>query len=106
MSILVDPYSNIENIRQKNPNILKIAQLNINALWNKFNSLVDLLRNNVDILLILVAKIDSSFPTAQFKIGCTAHRLDRNSDVGGISSMPEKTYLPYCWTLNYLWKVF
>ena len=32
MSILVDPYSNIENIRQENPNILKIAQLNINAL--------------------------------------------------------------------------
>ena len=32
MSILVDPYSNIENIRQKNPNILKIAQLNINAV--------------------------------------------------------------------------
>ena len=32
MSILVDPYSNFKNIRPKNPNILKIAQLNINAL--------------------------------------------------------------------------
>ena len=81
----LDPYSNIENIRSKNPNRLIIAQLNINSLRYKFDSLVEILHSNVDILLISETKIDSSFPTAQFKIeGYTTYRLDRNSNGGGI----------------------
>ena len=35
-------------------------------------------------LLILGTKIDSSFPTAQFKIGYNTYRLDRNSNGRGI----------------------
>ena len=81
----LDPYSNFENIRSKNPNRLITAQLNINSLRYKFDSLVEILPSNVDILLISETKIDSSFPTAQFKIeGYTTFRLDRNSNVGGI----------------------
>ena len=81
----LDPYSNMENIRSKNPNRLIIAQLNISSLRYKFDSLVEILHTNVDILLISETKIDSSFPTAQFKIeGYTTFRLDRNSNVGGI----------------------
>ena len=81
----LDPYSNIENIRSKNPSRLIIAQLNIISLRNKFDSLAEILHNNVDILLISETKIDSSFPTAQFKIeGYTTFRLDRNSNWGGI----------------------
>ena len=64
----LDPYSNIENIRSKNPNRLIIAQLNINSLRNKFDSLVEILQSNVDMLFISETAIDSSFPTAQFKI--------------------------------------
>ena len=48
----LDPYSNIEKIRSKNPNRLIIAQLNINSLRNKFDSLVEILYSNVDKLLI------------------------------------------------------
>ena len=81
----LDLYSNIENFRSNNPNRLIIAQLNINSLRNKFDSLVETLHSNVDIILISETKIDSSFPTAQFKIeGYTTHRLDRNSNGGGI----------------------
>ena len=81
----LDPSTNIENIRSKNPNRLIIAQLNINSLRYKFDSLVEILRSNVDILLISETKIDSSFPTAQFKIeGYTTYRLDRNSNGGSI----------------------
>ena len=80
----LDPYSNIENIRSKNPNRLIIAQLIINSQGYKFDSLVEILHSNVDILLISETKIDSSFPTAQFKIGYTTYRLDRNSNVGGV----------------------
>ena len=80
----LDPYSNIQNIRSKIPNGSMIAQLNINSLKNKFNSLVEILHSNVDILLISETEIDSSFPTALFKIGYTTYRLDRNSNGGSI----------------------
>ena len=62
----LDLYSNNENIRSKNPNILIIAQLKINSLRYKLDSLVKILHSNVDILLISETKTDSSFPTAQF----------------------------------------
>ena len=69
----------------KNRNRLITAHLNINSLRNKFDSLVEILHSNVDIVLISETKIDSSFPTAQFKIeGYTTYRLDRNSNEGGI----------------------
>ena len=83
--VSLDPYSNIENIRSNNPNRLIVAQLNINSLIYKFDLLVEILHSNVDILLISETKIDSSFPTAQFKTeGYTTYRLDRYSNGGGI----------------------
>ena len=81
----LDPSRNIENIRSKNTNRLIIAQLNINSLRYKFDSLVKILRSNIGIPLISETKIDSSFPTAHFKIeGYTTYRLDRNSNGGCI----------------------
>ena len=75
----------MENIRSKNPNILIIAQLNISSLRYKFDSLVEILHTNPDILLISETKTDSSFPTAQFKIeACITYRLGRNSNGGSI----------------------
>ena len=72
-------YSNIENIRSKNSDRFIIAQLNIDSLRKKFDSLVEILHNNVAILLISETKINSSLPTPQFKIeGYTTHRLGRN----------------------------
>ena len=60
------------------------AQLNINSLCNKSDSLVGV-HNNLDILLISETKIGSSLPTAQFQIeSYTAYRLDRNANGGGI----------------------
>ena len=80
-----DPFEKLKNTRLKNPNRLIIAQLNINSERNKFDSLVRMLHNNLDILLISETKIDSSFPTAQFQIqGYTTYRLDRNTNDGGI----------------------
>ena len=80
-----DPFAKLKNTRLKNPNRLIIAQLNINSLRNKFDSLVPMLHNNLDILLISETKIDSSFPTVQFQVeGYTTYRLDRNANGGGI----------------------
>ena len=43
-----------------------------------------MIKDNVDILLISEAKIDSSLPTAQFNIdGYTIYRRDRNGNGGG-----------------------
>ena len=57
----LDPSTNIENIRSKNTNRLIIAQLNVNSLRYKFDSLVEILRSKVDILLISETKIDFHF---------------------------------------------
>ena len=65
---ITDPFEKFKNTRLKNPNRLIIAQLNINSLRNKFDSLVRMLNNNLDILLISETKVDFSFPTAQFQI--------------------------------------
>ena len=57
-------------------NRLIIAPFNINSLRNKFDSLVQMLYNNLNILLIFETKIDSSLPTAHFQIeGYTNYRL-------------------------------
>ena len=80
-----DPFEKLKNSRLKNPNRLIIAQRNINSLRNKFDSLIRMLHNNLDILLISETKIDSSFLTAQFQIdGYTTYRLDRDTNGGGI----------------------
>ena len=59
---LLDPMQELEQIRQKNSNRLIVAQLNINSIRNKFDSLIEIVKENVDILLISETKIDSSFP--------------------------------------------
>ena len=62
-----------------------IAQLSINSLRNKYDSLVQMLQNNLDILLIAETKIGSLFPAAQFKIeDYITYSLDRNANGGGI----------------------
>ena len=74
----------LSDIRQMNSNRLAIPQLNINSLRKKFTSLSTMIKDNVDILLISEAKIDSSLPTAQFNIdGYTIYRRDRNGNGGG-----------------------
>ena len=63
----------------------RVAQRNINSLRNKFDSFVEILHSNVDILLISETKIDFPFPASQFKIeGYTTYRLDRDLNGGSI----------------------
>ena len=81
----LNPSVVLKNIRLKNSNRLVLAHININSLRNKFDSLLQIVNNNIDILLISETKIDSSFPTAQFNItGYTTYRRDRNQNGGGI----------------------
>ena len=68
----------LRNISRKNMNRIKIGQLNINSIRNKFGLLVPAIATET--------KIDSSFPEAQFGIDgfTTPYRVDRDCHVGGI----------------------
>ena len=55
-------------LESKIPDRLIISHLNVNALRNKFEFLVPLVKDNVAILMLSETKLDSSFPHAQFSI--------------------------------------
>ena len=76
----------LKALRLKNVNKLIIAHLNISSLRNKFEFLISLIKDNIDVLMISETKLDESFPTSQFMInGFSApFRLDRNDKGGGI----------------------
>ena len=77
---------NLKALRLKNVNKLIIAYLNINSLRNRFEFLIPLTKDNIDVLMISETKLDESFPINQFMInGFSApFRLDRNDKGGGI----------------------
>ena len=68
VKVLPEPRNTLENTRRKNINRLIFAQLNINSLRNKFESLQHIINKNTDVILISVTKIDSSFPSVQFHL--------------------------------------
>ena len=90
-------YSNLENIRKNNSKKIIIAHLNINSIRNKFDFLADIVKDNIDVLMISESKLDDSFPDSQFLIEGFGKpfRLDRNRNGGGImlfiwSDIPAK----------------
>ena len=76
----------LKKLRLANVNCLICAQLNINSIRNKFESLKKIVSTNVDILLVCGTKLDLSFPKAQFHIHGFGepYRFDRNGKGGGI----------------------
>ena len=56
------------------------------SLRNKFDSLIDIINNNIENPMISETKLDSSFPTEQFQIHgfSEPYRFDRDSNGGGI----------------------
>ena len=74
------------SIRKRNLNKLVVAHLNINSLRLKFDSFVQKITGNVDILMISETKLDNSFPEGQFLIEgySKPYRIDRNCHGGGI----------------------
>ena len=64
---------------------IMIASYN-DSIRNKFDALVNWIRDNIDILMISETKFDDGFPTRQFliKVFTTPYRLDRNGSSGGV----------------------
>ena len=69
-----------------NLNKLVVARLNINSIRNKFETLIQNVSGEVDLLMISETKIDESFPKSQFLIKgfSDPFRIDRNVHAGGI----------------------
>ena len=82
-----DPKSLLKELKTKNRERPVIAHLNINFLDPKFEPLVDMIKDNVDILLVSETKLDDSYPEGRFYIEGYKDpiRLDRNKN-GGTSS--------------------
>ena len=77
----------LKELRVQNVENIVIAHLNINSLRNKFDSLVQLICGNVDILIIGETKLDGTFPqNTSFIIDGfkKPYRKDRNTDGGGV----------------------
>ena len=78
--------SSLQTIRKDNLNKLIFAHLNINSIRNKFDSLADIIKDNIDILMISETKVDDPFPHGQFFLDGfgTPFRQDQNGNGGGI----------------------
>ena len=76
--------SNLHRVRIENPSRIIFGQININSIRNKFDLLMNIIKNEIDIFMISETKIDNSFPISKFSIkGCSIiFRLDRTSHWG------------------------
>ena len=95
------PYSILNNLRIKNSSRIILGHLNVNSSRNKFDMVSDLISGKIDIFLISETKIDSTFPTSQFKIPgySSLYRLDRTTHGGGLllyvrEDIPSKVLFP------------
>ena len=99
--------SEMKNLRLKNPKNMIFLYLNINSVPKKFTNISSSISKNVDILIKAEAKLDSSFPTAQFLTPSFHHlfRLDINRRSGGLlvyvkSSIPARTLSSFSTTAD------
>ena len=63
-----DPKAVLQELKTKNRERPVIAHLNINFLDPKFEQLMDMVKDNVDILLVSETKLDDSHPEGRFFI--------------------------------------
>ena len=79
-------FEELKGLRIHNPKKVIIGHLNINSIPNKFEGIMNLVANNLDVFLISETKIDDSFPEAQFAYNgySLPHRRDRALGAGGL----------------------
>ena len=76
----------IQDLRKKHPKNVIISYLNINSIRNKFENIMDMIGNNIDVIIFGETKLDDSFPRGQFKIPGfkQPYRLDVTARSGGL----------------------
>ena len=85
-SNLTNNNSNLHQVRINNLSRIIFCQININSIRNKFEQLIYIVNNEIDILMVSETKLDDTFPTSQFLMQgfSTPFRNDRTSKGGGI----------------------
>ena len=80
------PFEILKKIWINNLNRVVIGHININSIRNKFDMLSNMVKDNIDILMVSKTKLDASFPQVQFRIKGYAppFKYDRNSHGRGI----------------------
>ena len=81
------PYSILQNLRVKNVDKILFGHININSVRNKFDLLADLIKDQIDIILISETKLDGTFPNCQFRLDGYSFppiRFDRTANGGGL----------------------
>ena len=58
--------SNLHRVRVENPWRIIFGQINVNSIRNKFDLLMNIVKNEIDILMVWETKTDNSFPISQF----------------------------------------
>jgi len=81
----------MKKLRLQNPKKIIMGHLNINSVPNKFDGIMDVIKEKLDIFLISETKIDDSFPEAQFFYNgySLPHRRDRAIGAGGVAFICE-----------------
>ena len=74
-----------ELVSPKNLSKTDVSKINsINLIRNKFDLLMNIIKNETDISIILETKIDSSFPISQFTMMCNLIPLRLNQTIRGV----------------------
>ena len=63
---LISNNSNLHQARINNPSRIIFGQININSIRSKFEQLIYIVNNEIDILMVSETKLDDTFPTSQF----------------------------------------
>ena len=72
----ISPKEEVKNLRLKCSNRLICPHLNINPVRNKVELLSDIIKNNINILMISETKLDSSSLTDSFKFMAILNLID------------------------------
>ena len=103
LSYTNDVYSTLHDIRVKNVHRVIVSHININSIRNKIVALSDIIKENIDVLLVSETKLDISFPNSLFHIDgySPPYRKDRSNNGGGLilyvrNDIPSKELRHIC----------
>ena len=90
-----DTNPSLKIISKENLSKLIFVHLNINLMQNKFDSLADIIKDNIDILMMSESNVGNSIPDGQFSLDGfgTPFSLDRNRKVG-VQFLFIRNYIP------------
>ena len=87
--------SDLHRVRIENLSIIIFGQININSIRTRFDLLMSIIKNEIDIFMISETKINNSFPISQFTMTgySIPFRLDQTSHGVEYFCFSEKIFL-------------